>query len=146
MKKITLCLALLAVLSGCATTEKFNAKMDGFIGQPDAVVVGAYGPPDSSYTLADGSKVIQYTRGGTAVMPGATALQPITTNTRGTMSLDQGIRAPVTGNYTQTSTTYVTQQSPGMAISLSCTVRFTLDPAGIVRKWSASGNNCTSQG
>lgn len=145
MKRIGLLICAVAV-TACATTEKFNAKMNGFVGQPDAVVVGMYGPPDSSYTLADGSKVIQYTRGGTGVLPGATTVEPITTNTRGTMSIDLGIRAPVTGTYSQTSTTYVTQQGPATTVSLSCTVRFTIDPAGIVRKWAASGNNCTSAG
>lgn len=140
-----LLLATLTVaLTGCATQAKFQAKMNNFIDQSEAVVIGIYGPPQSSYVLGDGTKVIQYTRGGTMVMPGATTYQPVTTNTYGNMTLNQGLRT-TTGNYNQTSTTYVQQQGPAIPINLSCTVNFTIDKEGIVRRWNSEGNHCVSQ-
>lgn len=143
MKRLLSATAI-ALLVGCATQAKFQAKMDGFLGQPEAVVVGTYGPPQNSYVLNDGSKVIQYTRGQTIVMPGATTYQPVTTNTYGNMTLNQGLRT-TTGAYNQTSTTYVQQQGPATPINLSCTVNFTIDKEGIVRRWNADGNHCVAQ-
>jgi len=140
-----LLLATLTVaLTGCATQAMFQAKMNNFIGQSEAVVIGVYGPPQSSYVLGDGTTVIQYTRGGTMVMPGATTYQPVTTNTYGNMTLNQGLNT-TTGNYNQTSTTYVQQQGPAIPINLSCTVNFTIDKEGIVRRWNSEGNHCVSQ-
>jgi hypothetical protein len=144
MMRMLLAIAQLVLLTGCATQAKFQVKMDQFIGQSEALVVGTYGPPQSSYVLNDGTKVLQYTRGGTILMPGATTSQPVTTNTKGNVTVNQGMRT-TTGTYNQTSTTYVQQQSPGVPINLSCTVNFTVDREGIVRRWSAEGNHCVSQ-
>ncbi|HEY8010473.1 MAG TPA: hypothetical protein VIE67_05690 [Rudaea sp.] len=144
MRSIAIIVALVAI-SGCATQAKFQAKMDRFVGQPEAAVVGTYGPPQNSYILNDGTKVLQYTRGGTMVIPGATTYQPVTTNTAGNVTLNQGMRT-TTGTYNQTSTTYLRQQGPAIPINLSCTVNFTVDKEGVVRRWSAEGNHCVSKG
>lgn len=143
MKPIYVALMFLG-LTGCATSEKFSAKMDGFIGQPEISVISTYGIPQSNYTLQDGSRVIQYTRGSDITLPGAITVQPVTTNTSGNLTLNQGIRQ-TTGSYAQQSTTYVQSQGPASNISFSCTVMFTLDANGIVRRWSAKGNHCISQ-
>lgn len=45
---------LAVILAGCATTEKFNTKMNGFVGQPEISVVSMYGSPQSVYSLQDG--------------------------------------------------------------------------------------------
>jgi hypothetical protein len=138
-------LAALLVLTGCATNAKFQAKMDGFVGKPEYVLVGTYGPPQSSYILTDGSRVLQYTRSSQMVLPGQTYTEPVTTNTRGTVTLNQGIQQPqTTGTYNQTSTTYVDKQMPSTVINTSCTVNFTIDRAGIVQAWTASGNRCVA--
>lgn len=138
-----LAVALIAALTGCATGAKFQTKMNGFVGQSEAAVVGAYGPPMNSYVLGDGSRVLQYTRGGQAVIPGMTTMQPVTTNTYGNMNLNQGFRQ-TSGNYSQTSTTYVPQQGAATVVNLACTVNFTIDKAGIVQAWRAEGNHCVS--
>jgi hypothetical protein len=136
-------IVVVATLAGCATQEKFQAKMDRFVGQSEAVVVGTYGPPQNSYVMNDGSKVLQYTRGSTMVIPGSTTYQPVTTNTSGNVTLNQGLQT-TRGTYNQTSTTYVQQQAPGTPINLSCTVNFTIDKEGVVRQWRADGNHCVS--
>lgn len=138
-------IVVLALTAGCATSQKFVTKMNGFVGQSELAVVSVYGPPQESYTLNDGSKVIQYTRGGNIVIPGATTYQPVTTRTTGNLTLNQGLQQ-TTGNYTQQSTTYVQNQAPATNIALSCTVTFTIDPNGIVQRWSSNGNHCVSQG
>ncbi len=145
MKRIA-ALVSVALLVACATQAKFAAKMNGFVGQPELVVVSTYGPPQSSYTLGDGSKVISYTRGGTVMLPGYSYNQPVTTNTTGHMTLNNGLGTwPTTGNYTSTSTTYVPQQTAATPLQVSCTVNFTVDRDGVIRQWTASGNNCVAQ-
>lgn len=136
---------LLAVfLAGCATAGKFNTKMNGFIGGDEAEVVSIYGPPQSVYPLTDGGRVISYTRGGSMVLPGVTTMQPVTTNTTGNITINQGL-GQTTGMYSQQSTTYVQQQAPSTTLNLSCTVNFTVDAQGIIRAWSATGNHCVSK-
>ena len=135
---------LAVVLTGCATTEKFNTKMNGFVGNQEIAVISTYGPPQSVYSLSDGQRIISYTRGGNVVLPGATTIQPVTTNTTGNMTLNQGLRQ-TTGMYSQQSTTYVQQQAPSTTLNLSCTVNFTIDAQGIIRSWSATGNHCVSE-
>jgi hypothetical protein len=142
MKLLTPTLCLIA-LAGCATHGKFVSKMNGFVGQPESVIVGTYGPPQSSYVMNDGAKVLQYTRGGTVMLPGATTSRPVTTNTTGNYTLNQGLNQS-TGSYSSQSTTYVQQQAPMTPLNLSCTVNFTVDKAGTVKSWQASGNHCVA--
>lgn len=136
-------LAVATAITGCATSGRFTEKMDGFVGQPEAVLVGTYGPPQSSYQLTDGSRVIQYTRGQTMVMPGATTYEPVRTTTTGNITMRQGAQR-ATGTYGQTSTSYVPQQSPGTTLAFWCTVTFTISKDGVVQRWSAEGNNCVA--
>lgn len=143
MKTMIAAAALALLLAGCATQAKFQDKMNSFVGRSEAVLVGAYGPPQSSYTLTDGSKVLQYSRSGQMVLPGATTTQPVTTNTTGNVTMNQGLRQ-TTGTYNQTSTTYVPQQAPSTIVQLGCTVNFTIDAGGTVRAWNASGNHCVA--
>ena len=142
--KYLIALVTAVVLSGCATQANFQSKMDGFIGQPESTVVGTYGPPISSYVMNDGSKVLQYTRGNTVVMPGVSTIRPVTTNTSGNLTLNQGMRNS-TGAYSQTSTTYVQEKGENIPLHFSCTVNFTIDKDGIVRRWAAEGNHCVSK-
>ena len=142
--KFKIGILLVVFLAGCATAEKFNTKMNGFVGQPEIAVASIYGPPQSVYSLPDGQRVISYTRGGQMVLPGVTTTQPVTTNTRGNLTLNQGLNQ-TTGIYSQQSTTYVQQQTPSTTVNLSCTVNFTIDAQGVIRSWSATGNRCVAE-
>lgn len=135
---------LVVFLAGCATAEKFNTKMNGFVGKQEIAVASIYGPPQSVYSLPDGQRVISYTRGGPMVLPGVTTIQPVTTNTTGNLTLNQGLRQS-TGTYSQQSTTYVQQQGPSTTLNLSCTVNFTIDVQGVIRSWNAAGNHCVAE-
>lgn len=136
-------LLLAAALAACATNGKFQAKMNSFIGQPEIALVGALGQPAGRYETADGAKVISFARSGQMVLPGAQTTTAVTSNTYGTVTMNQGVRQAA-GNYSQTSTTYVPQQAPATTIALSCVVNFTLDSRGIVQSWTATGNHCVS--
>ncbi len=142
--KFTTALAAALLMSGCATSAKFTTKMDAFVGQSERALIMAYGVPQGSYQLQDGSKALQYTQSSNIVIPGATTMQPVTTHTTGNVTLNQGT-LPSAGNYTQQSTTYVPTQGPATNIALACSITFTVDSGGIVRQWSANGNHCVSQ-
>lgn len=145
MIKIALLGAILAAtLAGCATQEKFNAKMDGFVGQPESALVMAYGVPTGTYPLGDGTKVIQFSRSRNMVLPGATTYQPITSNTYGNVNVNRGVYGTTSGNYSQTSTVMVPQTGPAINITQSCSVNFMISSAGIVQSWKAEGNHCRS--
>lgn len=131
------------LLAACATPAKFESKMNGFVGGPEAAVVSTYGPPQSSYVLADGSRVIQYTRGGQMVIPGATTSTPVTTNTTGTVTVNQGANQTI-GVYSAKSTTVVEQPGPSTPVQFACTVNFTVSAAGVVQSWTAHGNHCVA--
>ena len=143
MRTASIALTALA-LAGCATAAKFSARMDSLVGVPESMVVGMYGPPMSSYALSDGSKVIQYRRGGQMLLPGATTYQPVRASTTGNVTMNQGL-SQATGTYRQTTTTYVPQTSPSTAVDLYCTLNLIISPAGRVASWSAQGNHCVSE-
>ena len=136
--------ALAAALAGCATQEKFVAKMDRFVGQPESSVVMTYGVPTAVHSLSDGSKVMQYTRSKNVVLPGMTTYQPVTTNTYGNVNMNRGTYGSSYGGYSQTSTTMVPQTGPSININQSCTVNFMITSGGVVQTWKAEGNHCVS--
>ena len=146
MRRTVFCLVAALLLVGCATSAHFQEKMNGFLGQHESVLVGHYGPPQAVYTLSDGSKVVQYTRGSQVAIPGAVYTTPVQTITTGSMRSGRPYQmTQVAGTYTATSTTYVPQQAPATVLSLSCTVNFTLSANGTVTNWASSGNQCVAQ-
>lgn len=123
MRKTALAL-LVGVLSACATTEKFEAILNSYTGRPEAELISGWGPPQSSYQLGDGSKVLQYVNSGTAYIPGN---QTITTTTYGHQSFST-----------------VSGMGP-MMIAKQCTVRWTVGANGVVSNWSYEGNACKAK-
>jgi type IV pilus biogenesis protein CpaD/CtpE len=118
------CAVAAASLVGCATTAKFESILDSYIGDPESALISQWGPPDSSYPLGDGSKVLQYRQNGSVVLPG----------------------------YANATTTYVGHQAftsvngmPAMAIAQQCTVNWTVDNNGRVRRWNYNGNACKAK-
>jgi hypothetical protein len=113
-----------ASVAGCATQAKFEGILNSFMAEPEDALISQWGPPQSSYPLNDGSKVLQYNRTGQSYIPG----------------------------YQQTTTTFVGRQafsnttgSPGFVMQQSCTVNFTVNPQGTLTRWSWQGNACKAR-
>lgn len=123
------------LLGGCATSAKFSAKMDSWVGQSEGNLVSGLGPPQSVYTLDKDVKILTYARQGQMVLPGQVYTTPVVTNTTGYYNNNP---------YNAQSTTYVQQQGAPMVIGMSCTINFTIH-SGWVYAWSAHGNNCVSR-
>lgn len=64
--------ALIALLSACATTGKYKRALATWKGESVDKLVMSWGPPNSSFTLSDGSTVLEYSWGNTQVyyLPG----------------------------------------------------------------------------
>jgi hypothetical protein len=143
MRRIFVAAAVAAAFAGCATNAKFQAKMNNWVGSPEATLVSRYGPPNSSYVLQDGGRVLQYTKGQNIAIGGGTVMQPVTTYGTGNITANTGGRT-TTGTYNQTTTTYIPQQQPTYNVQQVCTVNFTISPQGTVVRWDAQGNHCVA--
>lgn len=135
-------LAVAGAMAGCATTANFEKTLNSWVGTPADRLVEKWGPPQSSYRLSDGGEVLQYASQRTAVIPGYTYSTPQTTYQSGSVNVYGGNGGAAYGNYSGLSTTYVQHRTNDIALNLSCVVRFTVDSAGIVRRWNWQGNNC----
>jgi hypothetical protein len=123
-------------LSGCATAQGFRDLMDSWIDNPVGDLVQAFGPPQSQYTLPDGSRILSFTQSSTRHMGGNTTTTPVTTS---------GIVYGAGGPTSFSATTYQTTTSPSYTVSRSCTVNFKIDSRGMVRSWQATGDMCVAR-
>jgi hypothetical protein len=135
MKKV-LVLLLCLWLFGCATTAKYEAQLDTWIGKSEDSLIAAWGVPDKAYNLRDGKKAIEFIRKDTFRTGGYTYTVPQTTYQSGTI----GNQA-----YSGTSTQYVTETVPVQKYKLFCKTSFIIDADGKVESWHHEGNNCISR-
>ncbi len=133
MKKIAFIITL--VVAGCATERAFVDSMNAHVGSSVESIVSQLGPPDSEYKLPGGGKVMTYTHARNIQTGGYTQYVPDQTTTTGMI-----------GNtpYTAQSNGLRAVQTPVYNIELSCTVNFTIDSEGIMRRWASRGNNCVN--
>jgi hypothetical protein len=135
MKKLIFLLVLIMVVSGCATTIKYEAKLNTWIGASEDALIAAWGVPDMVYNLDDGKKAIAYVHKDTIRTGGYSYRVPETTIYSGKI----GDKA-----YGGTSTQYVTETIPAEKYKLYCKTSFVINSSGQIQSWHHSGNNCVS--
>ncbi len=135
MKKIIALLALAILLGGCASTVKYEAKLNTWIGASEDSLIASWGVPNKEYHLSDGKKAIEFMRKDTIQGGGYSYTVPQTTYQTGTI----GNQA-----YSGTSTTYVTEIEPIQKYKLFCKTSFIINSSGKVESWHHEGNNCVS--
>jgi hypothetical protein len=121
-----LCVSSLLLLAGaCATTGKYEAALNSWLGATETDLVSSWGPPIGVYSSPDGARILSYRSSGNMYLPGT----PATYQTN------------VIGN-----TAYTSQigGSPGMNIALQCATSFTVIQ-GRIASWRYEGNNCRSR-
>ena len=126
-----ICLAI----SGCASTAKYEVKLNTWIGVSEDALISGWGVPSKTYTLADGKKALEFVRKDMMQVGGNTYSVPVTTYQSGKVG-DQ--------EFTSTSTTYVPETTPMQMYKLSCRTSFILGTNGKVESWHHTGNNCVS--
>ncbi len=63
MKKILCALAMVLMVASCATREKYEAKLDGFIGYPESRLIGQWGVPTKTYDTLT-ARYVSYLKDG----------------------------------------------------------------------------------
>lgn len=118
---------IILFLIGCATTEKYKAVLNTWVGSHINEMMDSWGYPSGSFKAPNGNTVYVYSDSGVITTP---------TYARTTGDLfpgspeDLGLhRTTVTG---------------GEAINLSCTTYIETNTEGIIVHWSFKGNNCVS--
>ena len=136
-KRAYLSLLVIALLvCGCATTAKYDTKLNTWVGAREAALIGAWGVPDKVYTMNDGKRAIEYVQKETVETGGYNYSEPQTTYQSGTIG---GVP------YSGTSTTYVRETMPVQKYKLSCRTSFVINNNGTVESWHHEGNNCVSR-
>jgi hypothetical protein len=134
--KIMFVLLLCLGLCGCATTVKYERKLDILIGQSEEFLVATWGVPDKEYHLSDGKKAVEYMRKDTIRTGGYTYTYPRTAYQSGVINGKA---------YSGTSVQYVTETAPVQKFKLFCSTSFVISNSGKVESWHHEGNDCVSQ-
>lgn len=123
-------------LCGCATTAKYEAKLNTWVGVSEDALIASWGVPDKTYATSSGKKAVQYVHKETVRTGGYTYTTPQTTYSSGTIG-DK--------SYNGTSTQYVTAIEPVQKYKLSCKTSFVIDNSGKVESWHHEGNDCVAE-
>ncbi len=134
-RKILFWLMVLS-LSGCATTAKYEARLDTLVGKSEDVLISSWGVPDKEYRLSDGKKALEYVRKDTVKSGGYAYAYPQTVYQSGTINGKP---------YSGTATQYITETTPVQKFKLVCKTSFLLDKNGKIESWHHEGNDCVSQ-
>jgi len=130
------CLFFMALLvSGCATTAKYEAQLNTWIGVSEDALIAAWGAPDSTYDMQGGKRAISYVRKTTVQSGGYTYTRPQTVYQSGTLG-----GQPYSGKVD----TYVTEVVPVQNQRFYCKTSFIIGQSGKVESWHHEGNNCVS--
>ena len=62
MKKVSFALVLVMFLFACATSEKYDRKLAGWVGKTESSLVAKWGRPSATRILDNGDKIITYTK------------------------------------------------------------------------------------
>lgn len=125
--KILPLLLALSALAACATTERFERMMDGYLGAPIGELQQRFGYNYIERQLPDGRRAYTWVWKETGVFPGYE-----TPTTIQTFSSDKGQHVVVIPGTYFPSTSYET----------SCEFTFITDAAGRTLTWRAHGNGC----
>jgi hypothetical protein len=136
MRWLAVC-ALLAVAGCTSPGSRHQARLDGYVGKPEAALLQDMGHPQRTQSLADGAHVLEYSRqrvvpyGGRlrAIPDGDTKAAPMVDYPSGTYN-PAGLMPP---------------QPPSRDTGSACALSFTVDAAGTVLSWAAQGEECRLQ-
>lgn len=124
MKKYTVLWILVFIVTGCATTAKYEKVIDSWVGSSEQNLVRSWGPPDQVYDAGDGIKYLTYVTSRNVYIPGSSP----TYSTQ------------VIGNTTYTNSY---GGSAAQNIHASCKTSFEVKN-GVITSWRYKGNDCKS--
>lgn len=129
MYKITIAVALMFLLIGCATTANYQQKLNKWQGARAQDLVSEWGHPDSSIKLANGDSVYMYFR------------QQLYTTPSYPMPSFTPLGTPV---YSGGMPTNYAGSASGQTMNLYCRTWFEINPQNIIVSSRFEGNNCVA--
>lgn len=118
------------VLTGCATTGKYEKVLDSWLGSHADDLVRSWGAPASVYQMGDGGRVLLYD---------SRSQGAITTP----VQVHQAPGSFIGGMYFRGQTTVTGGQV--IPLNLWCKTQFATDGAGVIRRWRWEGNSCKAR-
>lgn len=134
--KFILIASIVAVLSGCATSQKYDKLLSGLIGKPEAQLLSDWGQPQESKDIGNGDRMLTYDQKRTVQTGGYTLNS---TNNYNTGRISSDFRS-ATGGSTRT---LAMPTMPTRDITMSCITRFTIHQ-GLIQAFSWEGEDCVS--
>ncbi len=117
-------------LVACATTAKYETILQSWVGEDADNLVRRWGPPNSSYTLSSGSRLLSYERSGSS-----TYTTPV--------QVQQGPGQFVGDMYFPGQTTVTGGQTYNM--NWRCRTDFEVDTSNRIVSWRWQGNACRAR-
>jgi hypothetical protein len=129
--------AVLAI-AGCASPgSRYQARLDGYVGKPEADLLQDMGAPQRTQSLADGARVLEYSR--ERVVPYGGHLRTIPDgDTKAAPRVDYP-----SGTYNPAG--LMPAQPASRDVGGACALSFKVDAAGTVQSWAAQGEDCRLQ-
>ena len=130
-------------LTACApleTREEFERQVNSLMGRSISDLIANYGPPESEYQLPDGRAVYTFVNRTTyttprIVMPTRTTPEYTTVQVHGNVAFATTTPSKTTGGEVYGGQSYVK----------TCELRLITDQNGVIRNWSARGDDCVSR-
>lgn len=134
MKRIALCLIFTFLLLACATSQKYDKELKGWIGKSEASLIQAWGHPSAQKYLSPDSKVITYTKISDWIVPSEYYFY----------NDGWGVTDVVYDPFmTEYNFTPYAQLMDTEVVEI-CQTSFWIEN-GIITSWKWRGNNCVSQ-
>ncbi len=131
MKKLILLLALVVLVSGCATVAGYEMVLKEWMGKTENHLISRWGIPTETYTTPNGNKLIKYRWQNTYQTGGYYLTEQKTAYHR--------------GEYSGTTTYSVDKWVPVENHTNWCDTTFTASPDGYLIHWSWRGNSCKAK-
>ena len=132
MKVISSIILTLALITGCATTENYEKILQTWVGKHVDELVLVWGPPQSSFELSTGDRVIEFHDVKYVYIP--VLSYPI--------SRTYHYRTP--GGSVGTIETHTEHEIPAQSYTRSCKTRFIVGADELIKQWEWEGDYCTA--
>lgn len=109
------------------TSEGYKQILSTWLGSKSDQLVRQWGPPDSSFTYADGSSVLVYKTTRTETIGGTTYRERVEVDLPGT---------------SEKGTVWIEKTTPIDTFHFYCNTTFEIDPQGRITSWEYEGNDC----
>ncbi len=123
-------------LFACATSEKYDRKLAGWVGKTESSLVAKWGRPSATRILDNGDKIITYTKANNVYVPSEYYIY----NTTGAQPSDTVLYSPFMDNYDFGPYS----QTFGYQVEEICQTAFLIQD-GIITGWKWRGNDCVAR-